>query len=147
MKNDNRQLLVWVKAWPQGQKPVMVQALIDTGAETNLIRTKLLPPHYFSPSKSSLQLITADGSVLKVGKREVTLQLCLHTLTKEVGGSVSWCTQAVLLEADIGVDIILGYPWLEKAKVGVFPHLEALAHMGEAWTPFSFCGVGKTRRM
>ncbi len=36
-------------------------------------------------------------------------------------------TIATFHEADIQVEAILSYPWMEEARVGVFPHLEALA--------------------
>ena len=56
------------------------------------------------------------------------------------GGGTSWCTSATFHEADIEVDLILGYPWLEKTKLGVFPHLEALAHMGGGVDTIQFLG-------
>ena len=31
--------------------------------------------------------------------------------------------------ADINVDAILGYPWLRDQKIGVFPHMRALAEV------------------
>ena len=42
-------------------------------------------------------------------------------------GVYEWCTRATFIEADIEVQAILSYPWLEKAKIGVFPHLDSLA--------------------
>ena len=33
---------------------------------------------------------------------------------------------AICYEADISVDLILSFPWLEKNKIGVFPHPRAL---------------------
>ena len=33
---------------------------------------------------------------------------------------------ALCYEADISVDLILSFPWMEKNKIGVFPHHRAL---------------------
>ena len=37
----------------------------------------------------------------------------------------------VFHDADIQVDAILSYPWLEEKYLGVYPHMESLALWGE----------------
>ena len=47
-----------------------IQALIDTGAEANLIRAGLFKKDEMRPSASPLSLRTADGSVMSGGHRK-----------------------------------------------------------------------------
>jgi len=113
----NRQLVIWTKARHQGGEDLMLQALIDTGAEANLIRFGILPSHCMMESKNPIALITADGTHMRGGRREVALQLCFSTMPMGRKRSTSWCTQATFYEADIGADINLSYPWLEQAHL------------------------------
>ena len=97
---------------------------MDTGAETNLIGKDLMP-HLMKASPDPLALITADGTRMRGGSKEVTLQLCFHTNRPNQPSRMKWCTKGTFHDAEIQVDAILSYPLLEKAQLGVFPHLES----------------------
>ena len=58
-------LRMWV-IQGNGEK-VPMDALIDTGCEVNIIRTGLVPPQYFTPSLTRINLVTANGSPLGEG--------------------------------------------------------------------------------
>ena len=51
---------------------------------------------------------------------------------------------ATFAEADIRVDAILSFPWLVRTKIGVFPHLRALALAEPEMT--LLMGLPKVRR-
>ena len=105
--------------------------LIDTEAEANLIRKDLLPAEHFKPSMRPLALLTASGSRMEGGQREVSLELTFGAKHLKGGGPKTWTTMAAFHDADIQVDAILSYPWLEEKHLGVFPHLKSLALLAD----------------
>ena len=110
-----------------GQKHIL-NALIDTGAQTNCIRHDALPQHYFEPSQSPIHLSTVSGSPLPGGQREVQVELDFRPISRD-GRPLrvkSWRVPASLYDATMKVDIILGYPWLWEHRLGVLPHEAAL---------------------
>jgi len=96
----------------------ILSALVDMGAETDLIRKDLLPMGVFAPSKQPISLLTADGTRMEGGAREVSLKLCFM-LPPNSEGKTEWCTQAVFHDADLQVDGIFSHPWLRNAYLGV----------------------------
>ena len=123
---DN-QLLLMVPARGQDGQLHPLQILIDTGAVVNLIRRDRLPPAYFRPSRRPLALATADGSRMRGGAHEARLELVLQADRELPQGGTTWSAPASFHDADIQVDALIGYPWLQRHKLGVFPHLRALA--------------------
>ena len=67
------------------------------------------------------------------GRREVDLSLTFWSVSEGQGGQ-PWVSDASFYEADILMDAILSYPWLRDKRLGVFPHLGALAQEGEPIT-------------
>jgi hypothetical protein len=63
------------------------------------------------------------------GKHEAHLTLEFTSNRELPEGGTVWTTEADFHDADIQVDAIIGYPWLEANQLGVFPHLRALALM------------------
>ena len=55
-----------------------ISALIDTGAEINLLRQGLLPPHYFSLSPNPRRFVTAGQAQMAGGKLEVSCGVILQ---------------------------------------------------------------------
>ena len=128
-KDGKRQLLLDVRARGSDGRKLVLRVLVDTGAEANLVRKGLVTPELLKPAKTPLTLVTADGSRMEGGSREVTLQLCFASTTPNEAGKPEWCTRATFHEADIRVDAILSCPWMDSEQLGVFPHLEALARV------------------
>ena len=61
---------------PEGSDHVYyVHALIDTGCELNLIKRGLLPLRYFRSPKTSIRLVTANGSQLGGGTKQTVQNL------------------------------------------------------------------------
>ena len=75
-----------------------------------------------------MALIAANGSLLDGGRRQTRLPICFTTdEPNKFTGQCEFCAWATFLEAEISVDMILSYPWLETVRIGTFTHLSALA--------------------
>jgi hypothetical protein len=101
--------------------------LVDTGAEANLVKLNRLPRHLTYAAGRPLKFVTASGQHLDGGATCVDLTL---EFMQVVAGEVLpdlLRREATFYEADIKVDAILSYPWMSKNRIGVFPHLEAMA--------------------
>ena len=111
------------------------KALIDTGAEVDLVRSGFVPRHLFSPAVVPMVFIMANGSS-KLGGGSQTVELCFRFSQESSGSSESdlFVTRHTFYEADIHVDLILGHPWMAQECVGVFPHLGCLARVGPPWS-------------
>ena len=104
-----------------------LQALVDTGAQTNCIRHDALPRCYFMAAKIPISLSTVSGEALPGGSQEVQVELqfkptSMHGKPLRVK---SWKIMSNLYEANMQVDMILGYPWLRENKIGVLRHENA----------------------
>ena len=149
LQNGRKQLLLHIRAKTQQGRPLTLRALVDNGAEANLIRKGLLPPHIMQISKNPLALVTADGTRMDGGSREVTLKLTFKLDQPDQTGNVEWSTTGTFHDADIQVDAILSYPWLEQSKLGVFPHLGSLVRLpppGEPCDPTLLKGWNKQKK-
>jgi hypothetical protein len=70
-QTDNElQLVVELKAILEGGEKSNLKILIDTGAEENLIRTRLVPKKYTRPAHKILELVAVKGQVLQMGKQQ-----------------------------------------------------------------------------
>ena len=107
------------------------KALIDTGAEVDLVRSGFVPRHFFAPALVPMVFIMANGSS-KLGGGSQTVELCFMFSQESVGSSQAepFVTRHTFYEADNHVDLILGHPWMAQECVGVFPHLGCLARVG-----------------
>ena len=64
---QDRQLLITVRARDSKGRVKYLKALIDTGAEANLVKEKLLHENTLKKSENPLRLITADGTTMPGG--------------------------------------------------------------------------------
>lgn len=107
----------------------VLQILMDTGAEANLIKKGKLDAVHFRPAKKLLQFTMANGQPLAGGDKTVDLMLAFQ---QEMDGKILpdyKRVSATFYEADITVDAILSFPWMQEKKIGIFPHLYALAEI------------------
>ena len=89
-----------------------LKALIDTGAQINVIRRGLFPEDALQQAKRPLMLTLADGQAFWGGDKEIAAVLVLG---KDVDNEVKpWKTKAQFYEGEIRADMILGYPWLAQ---------------------------------
>ena len=117
------QLLVHMHLTTKGGHVNVVKALIDTGAEVNIIKRGIFEPLCFQPARKRLSLVTADGTVMEGGKQEVQVEIRLRL---DQGGRSHWQATTFFYEADIGVDAIIGYPWLAANRLSVLSHAHCL---------------------
>ena len=83
------------------------------------------------------------------GSREVTLDLTFKVDHPDSPKHFEWTTTGTFHDADIQVDAILSYPWLEESHLGVFPHLGSLVKLppqGEPGGPILLKGWPKRKR-
>ena len=85
---ESLQLLLKIPARLDNGDEVVLSALIDTGAEANLVQTRVLPSSMFFPAQTPLNLVTANGCPLMGGRS------CVHvtfSLIQEVNGRILSC--------------------------------------------------------
>ena len=121
------QLMLKVDAQLEDGTSKFLQVLVDTGAQTNLLKTGVVPFRCTQKSSEPLELIAANGEIIRGGDRETTLTLRFETVAHDGSVEKQKILKAKFHIADIGVDAILAYPWLTERKVGIFPHLKSLA--------------------
>ena len=76
------QLMVEVEISVCGQTK-KIKALIDTGAQANLLREDLFPSEIWKSSKNPLALTTVNGEILSGGRREVQTKINFHVEPEE----------------------------------------------------------------
>ena len=125
-KGEERQLLMRVMATHQEGAMYILNILIDTGAQANLIRTGVTT-NILVHSAKPLILFTANGARMAGGVKEVTLDLLFGARAYTTGAKLAdMVVPARFHEADIQVDAILSYPWLRENRLGVWVHEQAL---------------------
>ena len=94
-----------------------IHALIDTGCELNLIKRGLLPPMYFNIPKTSIRLVTANGTQLGGGTKQTVQNL--KTIGQSPHEVVNLEFQTLFFEAEIACDAILSFKWLSQYNLDV----------------------------
>jgi hypothetical protein len=103
---------------PEGSDQVYnIHALIDTGCELNLIKRGLLPLKYFKAPKTSIRLVTANGSQLGGGNRQTFQKLWTFGQSSHEGVNLNFGTW--FFEAEIACDAILSFRWLSQCNLDV----------------------------
>jgi len=100
---------------------VEATALVDTGAQTSLVRRGLFPEGCFRRSEKPLALKTVTGEDLPGGREEVRLKLTFAQTDDKNPKEREWTTEVVAHDGVISCDLILGYPWLSENRLDVQP--------------------------
>ena len=103
-----------------------INALVDTGAEANLIREGLIPRECISPAETPLHFQTANRDTLAGGNEVAKVKLKLQLERNEMNQAEVMDFEVEFYEAKIQCDAILSFPLLSKEKLGIFPHHKAL---------------------
>ena len=109
-----------VLQWGDGQSR-QVMALLDTGAEVNLVKHGLLPNSALREATRPLRLLAANNLQLLGGDREALVDICFqgrHVETKEL---FPLTTESALYEAEMEEDVILSYQWMGERDIQVAP--------------------------
>ena len=111
------QILLEILVCPIGGENKVVKALVDTGAQINVVRRGLFPETDLRPAKDPLRLTLADGQPFWGGDRELETRV---TFGKNVNNViVPWRARASFYEAEIKADMILSLPWLAQNGLDV----------------------------
>ncbi len=106
---------------------VRVKALVDTGAQANLINEELIPKNCMRWARDQLHLVAANGLSIPGGNFEVKAQTTLQKVTRD-GGFVGVQHLGVSLHvAQLSLDAILSYPWLAENGLLVDPQRNTLS--------------------
>ena len=124
---DDMQLMLELDVYLPNGCSKRVKALVDTGAQINLVRRRLVPNHLLSWARQTVKLVAANQQLIEGGDKMVSLQLEFRLSGKSKGAMDFALFEGEFYEANIDVDMILSYPWLRENRLGVFPHHNALA--------------------
>ena len=108
---------------PSGRVQIL-HALIDTGAQVNLLRKGIIPPGEFTRAKERLFLISANEQPIESCEFMVYLDLVFNREAEH--GFEEVRVSADFFEADIRDEAILGCPWMMEKCIGVYPLDECL---------------------
>ena len=106
-----------------------LRILVDTGATINIIKAGLWPEHQLIKARYAKTLTDAQGKHLPGGSQGVVLTVDMPMLGVDGVERVK-TLNGFFYEAHISCDAIISYDFLRKHKLGVFPHLDSLLHLG-----------------
>jgi len=105
---------------------VKVNALVDTGAQTNLINEDLIPKGCQTWARDQLHLVAANGLKIPGGNYEVLTKTRLQKETAQGSFVGVQDFEASFHVAQISLDAILSYPWLAENGLVVGPQKNSL---------------------
>ena len=103
-----------------------VQALVDTGAQANLMSQGLVPSCCSRWSRTPLRLVAANGQEIGGGQKETKVSMHFQMVGQSGNLERKVLVEGVFHLADIAVDATLSYPWLREKKLEVF-------HIARRW--------------
>ncbi len=94
---------------------------MDTGAEVNLINSRLIPPELFAPIPAPIRLGVAKSHHLMGGSRKAAMNLTFNGQDMDTGHKTSLDIPFLAYDAEVVYDLIfLSYGWL--AQINIIPH-------------------------
>ena len=125
---DERQLHFKVRVMC-GRKEVIVDVLMDTGAQVSLVRNGLFPDTRLKSSDQPVRLKVANGGIMVGGAREAELGLEFreHDGLDRPDQAKHLMLHGKLYEADLSDwDIIMGYHFMVSNPARALPHRATL---------------------
>ena len=110
------QLVIPLKVTFANGDSKILKALIDTGAMANLIRPSIVAHSLSCISRNPITLVAANSGRIPGGDREVDTVL---NFRQQLDGKMLPETlnlKCPFYLADIGIDMILSYPWLAEKR-------------------------------
>lgn len=104
----------------------LVKALIDTGAEVNIIRRGIIPPELLRRAETPISLSTADSSAIQGGKLGVSGLANLRGHERDLKIPVDVQCPVHFYEAVIAAEAILSYGWLGQHNFHIIPRNHCL---------------------
>ena len=124
-----------------------VIALVDTGAEVNLIKKGLIPERHLRTPPSPITIITADSSNMAGGNLGVMGLATFQGVETDLKIPIDVQCPIHLYEANITSQAILSYEWMATHDFMVVPRRHAL-HYRDANSDIVIQGIGiQTKRL
>ena len=119
-------LRIGVTIQREGMEDIPAKVLIDTGAEVNLIRRGIIPPHLLSPASRPLRLVAANNQRLPGGRDVATVHLQFSAVEIDSKKKIFLTAPTFFYDAVMEEDIILSYQWLADRNIDVCPSRHGL---------------------
>ena len=127
--HTNLALQLWIDL-KIGSKKFRVRALIDTGAEVNVIRKGLIPYEYTHPNLKPITLTAADSTGMAGGQRGVSGTAILGGSEQDTKEWIEIQCPVHFYEAQISAQVIISYSWLASQNLMVNPRRHGLFFQG-----------------
>jgi hypothetical protein len=102
-------------------KEIPVKAVVDTGAEVNLVRRGLLDGEYLHAPSKYLALTGINQDLISGGYLEFSGKILMDGVESESKRPLAVSMSFRALEVEMDADCILSYPWLANHHVDVYP--------------------------
>ena len=125
---DERQLHLKVRV-RCGQEELVVDVLVDTGAQVSLVRRGLFKEESLQPSRTPVRLKVANGEIMGGGTHEATISMEFweHERLKCPDLAKRSTLSGNFYVADItDWDMIMGYDFMVANAIGALPHRATL---------------------
>ena len=133
-KSKHRDYPLSLKVWIDIEvedRTFPIRALIDTGAEVNIIKKGIIPQEYLQTDSNPLVLRGANEGKLKGGNLCIRGQGIMDGKTIEGQQPVRVQTSIHMYEAEISAQAILSYKWLADQNFLVHPRRHGLYFQDE----------------
>ena len=125
---DERQLHLKVRV-RCGQEELVVDGLVDTGAQVSLVRRGLFKEESLQPSRRPVRLKVANGEIMVGGTHEATISMEFweHERLNRTELAKRSTLSGNFYAADItDWDMIMGYDFMVANAIGALPHRATL---------------------
>ena len=124
-----------------GQEELVVDVLVDTGAQVSQVRRGLFKEESLQPSRRPVRLKVANGEIMGGGTHEATISMEFweHERLNRPNLAKRSTPSGNFYVADItDPDMIMGYDFMVGNAIGALPHLATLVREDdECLTPLS----------
>ena len=103
-----------------------VLALIDTGAEINVIHPRLVPEGMFRQSERPLRLGTANANCMVGGRREATFMVGMQATDIDSRRGLELRMPMAAYDGEMVCELIVSYGWLAQQNALVNPRRHGL---------------------
>ena len=128
LHGDERQLHLKVRA-RCGQEELVVDVLVDMGAQVSLVRRGLFKEELLQPSRRPVRLKVANGEIMGGGTHEATISMEFweHERLNRPDLAKRSTLSGNFYVADItDWDMIMGYDFMVENAIGALPHRATL---------------------
>ena len=114
-----KQLLVQVTLVMDDGEVFEVEALIDTGAQVNLIRRGIIPEKYFGKSMRPRRFVTASKKGMDGGLTDVSCSIFLSGNDMDTCEPLTLECPIVFYDTNLGCEALISYEWLRDNSMDV----------------------------